>query len=93
MQLSLPISAGAVAIALLGGSFGALSTIISFIMIGKINEGVSETERISYFRWGTEVRKKFKRLHPESRLTFLLDLCVILMLVCFPALLWMWVFR
>ena len=65
---------------------------ISFVMIGKINERVPESNRISYFWWGTEVRKKFKQLYPESKLSLLLNLCVILMAVCFLLLLWVWVF-
>jgi len=41
---------------------------VSFIMIGKINERVPESERISYFWWGTEVRKRYKQLYPASKL-------------------------
>jgi len=66
-------------VGLLMGSFAVLANTLSFIMIGKINERVSENERISYFWWGTEVRKRYKQLYPESRLALLLDLCVILM--------------
>jgi hypothetical protein len=66
--------------------------LISFVMIGKINERVPESERISYFWWGTEVRKRFKRLYPDSKLTLLLDLCLVLMVVCFALLLRVWVF-
>jgi hypothetical protein len=62
-------------------------------MIGKINERVLESERISYFWWGTEVRKRFKELYPESRLTLLLDLCVVLMVVSFLVLLRVCVFN
>jgi hypothetical protein len=93
MQLTLPFTVRAIILGLVFGSFAILANMISFIMIGKINERVPESERISYFWWGTEVRKKFKRLYPESKLTFLLNLCVILMVVCFPILLWVWVFN
>jgi len=92
MQLSLPISGRAILLALLGGSFAIFANFISFMMIGKINERVPGGERISYFWWGTEVRKKFKRLYPESKLTVLLDLCVILMALFFLLLVRFWVF-
>ena len=82
----------AIVVALMFGSFAIFANMISFAMIGKINERVAERERISYFWWGTEVRKRFKELYPESRLTLLLDLCVILMVVCFLVLLRVWVF-
>jgi hypothetical protein len=93
MQLTLPFTASAIILGLVFGSFSALANIISFIMIGKINERVPESERISYFWWGTEVRRKFKQLYPESKLPFLLNLCVILMVICFPILLRVWVFN
>jgi hypothetical protein len=75
MQLSLPIPASAIICGLAFGSFAIFANMISFMMIGKINERVPENERISYFWWGTEVRKRFKRLYPDSKLTLLLDLC------------------
>jgi hypothetical protein len=89
MQLTLRV----IVLGLVFGSVAILADMICFIMIGRINEQVPESERISYFWWGTEVRKKFKRLYPESKLNFLLNVCVILMVVCFPVLLWVWVFN
>lgn len=82
----------AIVIALLGGSFAIFANLISFVMICKINERVAESERISYFWWNIEVRKRFKRLYPESKLTLLLDLCFVLMVVCFALLVRFWVF-
>jgi hypothetical protein len=88
MQLTLPFTARDIVIALIGGSFAIFANMLSLIMIGKINERVPENERISYFRWGTEVRRRYKQLFPESRLALLFDLCVILMALCFPFLIW-----
>ena len=93
MQLMSPFTVRAIVVALIGGSFAIFANMISFAMIGKINERVLESERISYFWWGTEVRKRFKKLYPESRLTLLLDLCVVLMVVSFLVLLRVWVFN
>ena len=63
MQLSLPIVMRAAVLGLLGGSFAIFANMIYLVMIGKINERVPESERISYFWWGTEVRKRFKRIY------------------------------
>ena len=39
------------------------------------------------------MRKRFKQLYPENRLTYLLDSCVVLMVLCFVLLIRLWVFR
>ncbi len=78
--------------ACLMGSFAVLANTFSFIMIGKINEWLPENERVSYLRWGTDVRRRFKQLYPKNRLVFLLDSCIALMLCCFIFLIGFWVF-
>jgi hypothetical protein len=65
---------------------------ISFIMIGKINERLPEGDRISYFWWGSEVRKRFKQLYPGNRLVLLLDSCLGLMIICLVLVIKWWVF-
>jgi hypothetical protein len=65
---------------------------LSFVMIGKINERVPENERISYFWWSAEVRKRYKLLCPASKLALLADLFLILMVLCFLLLIRFWVF-
>jgi len=74
------------------GSFAVLGNMLYFMMIGKINERVSENERISYFWWGTEVRNRYKQIYPSSKLVLLADLCVIFMVLCFLFLIRFWVF-
>jgi len=83
MQLTVPVSLRVVVAGCLFASFAILANMISFVMIGKINERVPESERISYLWWGTEVRTRFKQLYPKSRLVLLLDSCVVLMVLCF----------
>jgi hypothetical protein len=92
MQLTNLIPLRAIVIALLGGSFAIFANMLSFIMIGKINERAPESERISYFWWGTEVRKRYKQYYPASKLALVADLCLILMLLCFLLLIRFWVF-
>jgi hypothetical protein len=92
MQLAVSVPLRVIVIALLGGSFAIFANMLSLIMIGKINERVPENERISYFRWGTEVRKKYKQLYPASKLALLVDLCFVLMLFSFLLLVRFWVF-
>ncbi len=64
-------------------SVAVLFNMISFMMIGKINERSPERERISYFRWGTEVRTRFKQLYPEVGQIDLLDSSYVMMILCF----------
>ena len=61
-------------------SAAVVANMIFLIMIGKINERLSEGERISYFAGGTEVRKRFKQVYPGNRLVFLLDSSVVMMI-------------
>jgi hypothetical protein len=81
---------------IIAGSLGASATIfanvISFVMIGKINERVPESRRISYVWWGTDVRTRFRQLYPENRLVLLLDSCVAMTVLCFIVLMRFWVF-
>lgn len=66
---------------------------VSFIMIGKVNERLPVAERISYL-WGTpRVRTRFRRLYPGSRLILLHDSCIVILVLCFIALLRLWVFN
>ena len=81
-----------IAIAFLGGSFAIFANMLSFIMIGKINERVPENERISYFWWSTEVRKRYKQFYPASKLALLADLCLVLMVFSFLLVIRFWVF-
>jgi hypothetical protein len=76
----------------LGASATVLANMISFMMIGKINERLPENERISYFWWGNEVRKRFKQLYPGNGLVFLLDSSVVMMILCFILVVRFWVF-
>jgi hypothetical protein len=79
-------------IALLGGLFAIAANMLSFVMIGKINERVSEAERISYFWWGTEVRKRYKELFPASKLPLLVNICLVTLFVVFALVVKFWVF-
>ena len=78
--------------ACLMASSAILANMLSFIMIGKINERMPEHERISYLWWGTEVRRKFKQLYPKNSLVLLLDSCVVSMVLSFVFLVRFWVF-
>ncbi len=92
MQLTIHISWPVIFAGCLGASAAILANMISLMMIGKINERVPESERISYLWWGTEVRKRFKQLYPGNRRVLLLDSCVVMMILCFIFLIRFWVF-
>jgi uncharacterized membrane protein len=81
-----------IVVALFFGVFAIAANMLSFVMIGKINERVPEAERISYLRWGTEVRKRYKELYPTSKLPLLVNVCVVMMLVGSVFVIRFWVF-
>lgn len=89
MNVPLPV----IIIASLMASSAVLANMLSFIMVGKINERLPEKERISYFWWGTELRGRLKRLYPKNKLALLLDSCVVSMVLCFLLLIRFWVFE
>ncbi len=82
----------AILAACVGGTAAILANTISFIMTGKINTLLPEGERISYLWWGTEVRKRFKKLYPRNKLALLLDSCLVMMILCFIVVVRFWVF-
>jgi hypothetical protein len=82
----------AILVVLVGGSAAVFANMIAFIMVGKVNEKSSEGDRVSYWTWDGSIRRKYKRLYPESKLVLAFDLTVIVMLLCFPVRLWQWVF-
>jgi hypothetical protein len=81
----------AIAAFIVGTAAAISANLISFRMIGKINAQMPE-QKISYVLWGGEVRSRFKRLYPESRLVLLLDLSVVVMILAFCALAKFWIF-
>jgi hypothetical protein len=87
-HISLPV----IVAACLGACSAVLANTVSVVMIGKINERLPGNERISYFRWGTEVRRRFKELYPRNRLVVVLDSCVGAMILSFVLLIRFWVF-
>lgn len=76
----------------IGASAAVFANMISLVMIGKINERVPDKDRISYLWWSSEVQKKFRQLYPGNKLTLLLNLCVVMMVVCFILVIRFWVF-
>ena len=87
-HISLPV----IVAACLMASSAVFANTISFVMIGKINERMPDSGRISYFWWGTAVRRRFKELYPRDRLILLLDSCVVAMILSFGILVRFWVF-
>lgn len=92
MQLITQVSWPVIIAGCLAATAAVLANMISLVMIGRINALLPEAERISYLRWGSEVRKRFKQLFPGDGLVYLLDACVAVMFVSFLVLVRYWVF-
>src|SRR5260370_42543547 len=92
MQLMTLFTLRSIVIACLLGSVAVLGNMLAYVIVGQINERAPENERVSYLLWDLRIRKKHKQLYPGSKLVLLFDLCGILMVLCFPFLIWFWVF-
>jgi hypothetical protein len=84
----MPFSVRTLIVIAIGAGFAVMGNMLALVIIGQINEKVPENERLSYFRWGLGIRKLHKHLYPKSKLVLFFDLCGILMVACFPILLW-----
>jgi len=60
---------------LVAGGFAITANMLALIMIGKINEKVEPDQRISYFFWGSGIKKRFRELYPGSWLLAALRGC------------------
>lgn len=76
----------------LGGAAALSANLICLTMIARMNQQLPASEQISSFWWGSEVRHRFKRMFPSSKLVFMLDACVVAMVLCFIATIRFWVF-
>jgi hypothetical protein len=79
-------------VASLGGVSALLANLISIRMIEGINKNLPAGKQLSYFWWGSEIRKEFKRQCPSSKLVLLRDFCLFLMILCFAFVVKFWVF-
>ena len=92
MQLMTQISLPVIVAVCLIATAAVVANMISFVMVGKLNIRLPDSERITYLWWGTGVRKQFKQLHPGNKLIYLLDSCLVIMILCFIFLIKFWVF-
>lgn len=92
MQRAVEISWPVIVAGVLGGVSALAANLISFSMIEKLNDRLPEGQRISYFWWGTNVRKRFRQLYPENNRVLALDTCLVVMLVSFVVVVRFWVF-
>jgi hypothetical protein len=74
---------------LVGGAFALAANLVAFEIIAQINTRVCEGERVDFFRWGTEIRKKHRALFPESKLVLTMDVFGALMIATFLILCWL----
>ena len=70
------------------GTFAITVNMLYLVMIGKINEKVPKNKRISYFRWGSGVKKQFRELYPTSRLLLAVNIFQALFLPTFAVGAW-----
>jgi hypothetical protein len=71
-----------------GGAFAFTANMLALAIIDQINQKVPEGERVDWIRWGG-IRKKHRKLYPESRLVLAMDICGALMVLAFIAAIWL----
>lgn len=71
-----------------GGSFAIVLNMLALVLIGKINEKVQPDKRVSYFVWGSGIKKQFRQLYPDSKLLVVMRLCEAGLLLSFIFLIW-----
>jgi hypothetical protein len=88
MSIELPFAPRTLIAAALGASFAIFANLLSYVLVGRINERVPQNERVSYLWWDARIRNKHQELYPESKLVFLLNICAVLMVICFLFVFW-----
>lgn len=83
---------GLIAPGCIAGCGAVVANMVYLTMIDKINEKSPESERISYFSGGVEVRRRFKELYPADKLIRVLDSCLLVTLLCCILGIKFWVF-
>jgi hypothetical protein len=75
-------------VSLVGGVFALAANLIAFTIIDQINQKVPTDQRVGFFLWGTEIKKKHRALYPDSKLVLAMNICGNLMAVTFLVLSW-----
>ena len=73
---------------LLGGllaTFAICANTLALVIVGKVNEKLPESQRVSYIWWNAAILKRYRSLYPGGKLASLHKVCVIGMGVCFAA--------
>jgi len=82
------MSIGMVAATLVGGGFTVAANLVAFTMIEQINQKAPEGQKVDFFRWGTEIKKKHRALYPDSRLVSVLNSLTWMAVASFLVLCW-----
>jgi hypothetical protein len=72
-----------IVVALIGGVFALTANLLAFTMIDRINQKVPEGQKVHWFFWGTEIKKKHRALYPDSKLVPLLNILTWLLVAAF----------
>jgi hypothetical protein len=72
-----------IVVGLLGGAFALSANLVAFAMIEQINEKAPEGEKVHWFFWGTEIKKRHQTLYPDSKLVPVINTLAWLMVASF----------
>jgi hypothetical protein len=72
-----------IVVALIGGVFALSANLLAFTMIDQINQKVPEGQKVHWFFWGTEIKKKHRALYPDGKLVSVLNILTWLLVAAF----------
>jgi hypothetical protein len=72
-----------IVIALIGGAFALAANLLAFTIIDQINQKVPEGQKVHWFFWGTEIKKKHRAFYPHSKLVSVLNILTLLLVATF----------
>lgn len=87
-MLAIGFSTRTFVVVALGSGFAIAGNMIALAMLDQINRKLPKNKQLSYFRWGLEIRKIHRTMYPERKLALLFDICIIMVILCFFALIW-----
>ena len=68
-----------------GASAALLANMLALMIVGQINQALPQNQHTSYLWYDLRIRKRHRQLYPNSKLVFLLDMCIFAMFMSFLA--------
>ena len=76
----------------IGGILGFTANMLALEMLDQVNQKLPADKQISWMWYGNlRIKRQHREMYPDSKLRFLLNVCVAGLAVLFLATMWYWV--